>query len=102
MICAIWHMLATGETYRDLGRRMKPFVDDVSSGVERAALARAVVGLGETLGLRTVAEGIETAEQWEFLASRGCSEMQGYYVSRPLEAADLEKFISKSRVKKAT
>ena len=75
----------------------RSFVSGLSRAVIDPPIVEAVLHLAKSLKLRTVAEGIETAEQWEFLASRGCSEMQGYYVSRPLEAADLEKFISTTR-----
>jgi diguanylate cyclase (GGDEF)-like protein/PAS domain S-box-containing protein len=74
----------------------------VSAGGKRAVtdgpIVEAILHLARSLRLRTVAEGIETAEQWRFLAERGCSEMQGYYVSRPLEPADFAKFVEQSRV----
>jgi diguanylate cyclase (GGDEF)-like protein len=74
------------------------------SGPTRAAVAdppivEAILHLAASLKLRTVAEGIETAEQWNFIASRGCSEMQGYYVSRPLKAEALGKFVAENKEK---
>jgi EAL domain-containing protein (putative c-di-GMP-specific phosphodiesterase class I) len=45
----------------------------------------AVIALGHGLGLTVVAEGVETPEQLEFLRSRGCDQMQGYLLSRPIE-----------------
>jgi EAL domain-containing protein (putative c-di-GMP-specific phosphodiesterase class I) len=50
---------------------------------------RAVVGLGHSLGIRTCAEGVETPAQFAFLEGEGCDEVQGYYFSRPVPAAEL-------------
>ncbi len=62
----------------------KSFVDGVASGGSHAALARTIIALGETLSLRTVAEGIETAEQGASLLALGCRTGQGYHYARPL------------------
>jgi diguanylate cyclase (GGDEF)-like protein/PAS domain S-box-containing protein len=62
-------------------------------------IVEAILHLAASLKLRTVAEGIETAEQWDFIASRGCSEMQGYFVSRPLKAEALARFVAENKVK---
>ena len=64
----------------------KSFVDGVAHGGPDAALARTVVALGQTLGLRTVAEGIETEAQRAALAALGCPLGQGYLFARPLSA----------------
>ena len=52
------------------------------------ASMRAVIGMGNSLGMQVVAEGIETAEQFAFLRQQGCPEGQGYYFSEPLIAAE--------------
>ncbi len=72
----------------------RSFVSGVQHAVLDAPIVEAILHLASSLGLRTVAEGIETAEQWEFLASRGCAEMQGYYIARPLPADEFWKFAS--------
>ena len=74
----------------------RSFVSGVNQAIRDAPIVEAVLHLSTSLGLRTVAEGIETAEQWEFLAQRCCSEMQGYFVSRPLTAEAFTKFLSKA------
>ncbi len=66
----------------DILKIAKPFVDDVGSGTEKSALARAIVGLGETLKLRTIAEGIERGDQRAALLELGCDLGQGHYFSR--------------------
>ncbi len=65
----------------------KSFVDEVAGGGQPAALAAAIVALGEAFSLRTVAEGVESAEQAAALGVIGCVVAQGYHFSRPLPAA---------------
>jgi EAL domain-containing protein (putative c-di-GMP-specific phosphodiesterase class I) len=67
----------------------RAFVEGVADGGSDAALARTIVTLGKTLGLRTVAEGVEKAAQHVALAQMGCQLGQGYLFSRPLGADDL-------------
>ncbi len=59
-----------------------------------AAIVRSIVGLASELGLRTIAEGVETAEQLSFLRETGCDDMQGYFVSRALPAAEFSRFLT--------
>jgi diguanylate cyclase (GGDEF)-like protein/PAS domain S-box-containing protein len=68
----------------------RSFVADVTRDAEDAAIVRTVVALGHNLGLRVVAEGVETAAQIDFLRELGCDEMQGYFCGRPMPAAELE------------
>ena len=51
------------------------------------AIVRAVAGLGAALGMATVAEGVETVEQMDRIRQEGCTDVQGYLVSRPVPAA---------------
>ncbi len=57
------------------------------------AMVHAIMGLGRVLGMEVCAEGIETAEQSAWLREQGCTELQGFLFSRPLEAAELDAFI---------
>jgi PAS domain S-box-containing protein/diguanylate cyclase (GGDEF)-like protein len=62
----------------------RAFIIDVPENTRNAALVRAAVGMAHGLGLVTVAEGVETEEQREFLASTGCDQLQGYLFGRPM------------------
>ena len=74
----------------------KSFVAGVGSEPEEAALMGAIIRLGHTLGLRTVAEGIETAAQLARLQMLGCDTGQGFLFSRPLAAPDLEALLARA------
>jgi diguanylate cyclase (GGDEF)-like protein len=58
-----------------------------------AALCRATIALGRALGLEVVAEGVETQEQWQFLAQEQCHSIQGFIVARPMPASEAFAFL---------
>ncbi len=68
----------------------KSFVRDIDSDPDDAAIVRAIITLGHALGLRVVAEGVETRAHLDYLRQHGCDEVQGYYFSRPVPAANME------------
>jgi diguanylate cyclase (GGDEF)-like protein/PAS domain S-box-containing protein len=70
----------------------RSFVRDIPGDVNDCAIAEAIIGLARNLGLETVAEGVETTAQEEFLTRVGCSKVQGYHYARPLTAAGFEEF----------
>ncbi len=65
------------------------FVRDVTHDPDDAAIVTAIVAMAKGLRLRVVAEGVETAEQFEFLRARGCDGLQGFLINRALPAAML-------------
>jgi len=73
------------------------FVRDISTDAEDKAIVSAIINMARSLGLTTIAEGVETVEQKEFLREQHCDEMQGYHISRPLPPQEFEQLLSKQR-----
>jgi diguanylate cyclase (GGDEF)-like protein/PAS domain S-box-containing protein len=67
----------------------RAFVEGIETREESRTVVRAVIGLGLSLGLKLVAEGVENRRQWEELRADGCDMMQGYFYYRPLHEAAL-------------
>jgi EAL domain-containing protein (putative c-di-GMP-specific phosphodiesterase class I) len=61
----------------------------LGEGSEDAAITRAIIAMAHGLSLRVVAEGVERQDQLEFLENERCDEVQGYLISRPIEAEGL-------------
>jgi diguanylate cyclase (GGDEF)-like protein/PAS domain S-box-containing protein len=72
----------------------RSFVHALPDDADDKVIATAVITLGHRLGLRVIAEGVETREQLAFLRTNGCDEMQGYYFSKPVAADELEKLLA--------
>jgi predicted signal transduction protein with EAL and GGDEF domain len=78
----------------DLLKIDKSFIDQVGSAGAESPLARAILGLGGALGMGVVAEGVETATQWERLRELGCEFGQGFYLARPMPPAEAERLLA--------
>jgi diguanylate cyclase (GGDEF)-like protein len=75
----------------------KSFVQGMQEDENDAVIVRSTIDLGRNLGLKVVAEGVETNEAWRQLAALGCDVAQGYYLSRPVPAAELAAWLRASR-----
>ena len=67
----------------------RSFVNDIATDKDNAAIVRATIALAHGLGLKVVAEGVETEAQVVRLRELGCDEVQGYLYARPMPLADL-------------
>ena len=67
----------------------RSFIADLSEGTQSLAIVQATIQLSEKLGMQTTAEGVETVQQFEILAAEGCTQVQGFHISRPIPAADV-------------
>ncbi|MDF1882372.1 EAL domain-containing protein [Sulfurimonas sp. SAG-AH-194-C21] len=73
----------------------KSFVDGLPQNEEDIAIAKAVIVLAKSLNLKIIAEGVETQVQKEFLVQNGCTDIQGYYYSKPIPADEMRDFLLK-------
>jgi EAL domain-containing protein (putative c-di-GMP-specific phosphodiesterase class I) len=69
----------------------RSFVMDLENNRDDAAICAAIIAMAHTLGLKVIAEGVETEAQLDYLREQGCDEMQGFLISKALPAAELEK-----------
>jgi diguanylate cyclase (GGDEF)-like protein/PAS domain S-box-containing protein len=67
----------------------RSFIREIPDDPEDRAIAEAIIAMGRTLSLTVIAEGVETAEQQEFLRAHGCDQMQGFYFSKPITADEM-------------
>ncbi len=71
----------------------KAFIDDIGTDPDGQALCDAIVAMAHSLGLGIIGEGVETQEQFDFLRERGAETIQGYFVSKPLQADEFIQLI---------
>jgi len=69
------------------------FIRDISMDADDRAIVTAVINMANSLGIHTIAEGVETASQLKFLREHGCDEVQGYYFSKPLSTDQFEAYV---------
>jgi EAL domain-containing protein (putative c-di-GMP-specific phosphodiesterase class I) len=71
----------------------KTFIKQVTFDETSAAITTAILAMAHKLNIKTIAEGVETREQYEFLMKEGCDEIQGYYLTQPLPDELMTKFL---------
>ena len=72
------------------------FVKNLFKDSKNMAITKSIIALGYNLGLKIVAEGVETREQLDFLVEKGCDYIQGYFFSKPLPAVEALEFLEKT------
>jgi diguanylate cyclase (GGDEF)-like protein len=72
------------------------FIRDLSSNNGSTAIIRAIIGLAGNIGMVTTVEGVETEEQLAYLTAEGCTEVQGYLISRPIPARDVSRVLAET------
>jgi EAL domain-containing protein (putative c-di-GMP-specific phosphodiesterase class I) len=77
----------------------RSFIQGLPGDSDDATLTQAIIAMAHSLRLKTVAEGVETPEQLEFLRKHGCDEIQGYYFSQPLPFAALLDMLREHRAR---
>jgi len=75
----------------------RSFVKDLTTDADDATITRALISMAHNLGLKVVAEGVETEAQLAFLVEHGCDEIQGFYFSRPLIAEECGTWLKERR-----
>lgn len=73
------------------------FVRDIESDPDDQAIVLSIIQMSRSLGISTIAEGVETAEQLAFLQACGCDDIQGFYISKPLDPVAFASFIQQHR-----
>jgi diguanylate cyclase (GGDEF)-like protein len=73
------------------------FISDITTDEENAAIVTALIAMARQLKIKSLAEGVETKEQLDFLIRQGCDEIQGYVFSRPVPADEFEKLLKDNK-----
>lgn len=68
----------------------RSFVEDITKNASDASIVETIITMAHNLGLGVIAEGVETKDQLEFLVSKNCDELQGFFFSRPITAEEFE------------
>jgi diguanylate cyclase (GGDEF)-like protein len=72
------------------------FIRDITTNPDDAEIVLAIISIARSMNLKVIAEGVETLEQLQYLRDNGCEEIQGYYFSRPVDAADIPRLLAEN------
>lgn len=72
----------------------RSFVRDVPHDSDDVAITQAIIAMAHSLNLKVIAEGVENAEQLEFLREQGCDQVQGYLMSPPVSAEEFSRLLT--------
>jgi EAL domain-containing protein (putative c-di-GMP-specific phosphodiesterase class I) len=73
----------------------RSFIKDLPADEDAAALTAGIIALAHRLRMKVVAEGVETLEQLGYLRANCCDEFQGYYLSKPITADEMSRFLER-------
>jgi EAL domain-containing protein (putative c-di-GMP-specific phosphodiesterase class I) len=73
------------------------FIRDIPQDKDDMAIVRAIIAIAKSLDLKLIAEGVETKEQRDFMVDEGCLSIQGYYYSKPLQAAEITELLKRAK-----
>lgn len=76
----------------------RSFIQEIAVNEDDREITRAIIAMGQNLGLKVLAEGVETEEQVQLLKESGCDYIQGYYYSRPLPASQMVSYLKKENL----
>jgi diguanylate cyclase (GGDEF)-like protein/PAS domain S-box-containing protein len=76
----------------------KSFISDLGMGMNGEAIIEAIIAMSKALGLKTIAEGVETVAQRDYLNKRGCDEVQGFLYSKPVTANDISQLFNQCEI----
>ena len=71
----------------------KSFIQQMNKDSKVFTLVETIIDLSSKLGMSLVAEGVETSEQFEYLRETTCDEVQGYFISKPIQMKDFYKYV---------
>ncbi len=74
------------------------FIRYIPESEDDISIVKAIIALAKSMNLELIAEGVKTKAQKEFLSKNGCQNIQGYYYSKPLPAAEMEEFLKNSDI----
>ena len=80
----------------------RSFIRDLPASSQDAAITKAIIAMAQSLNMETVAEGIETREQGDFLRAHGCDKAQGFYFSKPLPSPQMRELLRRTKRTEAT